>query len=100
PRPPPTALSPYTTLFRSEQFEQFRRIIDLIDARDSNIEGLYYLYYYLHRIDLHTMRGEFRKSWEWLPELISVVNQNPYNWDQHRDRKSTRLNSSHVKISY
>src|SRR5690606_30238289 len=67
-----------------EKFEQFRRIIDLIDARDSNIEGLYYLYYYLHRIDLHTMRGEFRKRWRGLPELISVVNQNPYNWDEPR----------------
>ncbi len=67
-----------------EQFEVFRNISDLFDSRDYNIEGLYYLYYYLHRIDLYTMRGEFQKSWEWLPELIDIVEENPYHWDQHR----------------
>src|SRR5690606_21799294 len=41
-----------------EQFEQSRRIIELIEARDSNNERQYKLYYYLHRIDLHTRRGE------------------------------------------
>lgn len=67
-----------------EYFEHFRQIKDLFEFRDSNIEGLYYLYYYLHRIDLYTMRGEFQKSWEWLPELIEIVEENPYHWDQHR----------------
>lgn len=67
-----------------EKFEQFRQIIDLFDSRDSNLEGLYYLYLYLHRIDLYTMRGEFQKSWQWLPELIDLIQENPYHWDQHR----------------
>lgn len=67
-----------------EQFEKFRQIKTFFKSSGSNIEGLYYLYYYLHRIDEYTMQGEFQKSWEWLPELIELLNKNPYNWDQHR----------------
>src|SRR5207249_1705259 len=35
----------------------------------------------------------------WVPALVSRGSPSPARWP-HRDRKSTRLNSSHVSISY
>src|SRR5690606_26292401 len=35
-----------------------------------------------------------------VPNHTAIVRENPWWWDVLEDRKSTRLNSSHVKISY
>lgn len=67
-----------------DQFDRFLEIEKRVGAKNTNIASLFYLYFYLHRIDLYTMKGEFQSSWEWLPELIKVVEKNPFNWDQHR----------------
>src|SRR5690606_41949608 len=72
--PPPTStLFPYTTLFRSAAEPQLRRAV--LRARPR-----------------HRRRGRCRGG----DRLVRHArDQRP-----HRDRKSTRLNSSHVKISY
>src|SRR5690606_41762497 len=76
-----STLFPYTTLFRSWQ--------DLIQARQK--AGLL-LGVYTHRPPL---RGV-----ECTIGITSEQSHEHKRKDLHRDRKSTRLNSSHVKISY
>src|SRR3989442_11342463 len=75
-RPPRSTLFPYTTLFRS-------------------LESLPALDLFLHD-SLHSYQNmcmEFSAAW---PKLRSGGVQ----FGPRRDRKSTRLNSSHVRISY
>src|SRR5437870_6622786 len=74
-RPPPrSTLFPYTTLFRSEV------IADELDVLGSGVMGL-------------TIKCARCHSHKYDP-----IPQRDY--DCGRDRKSTRLNSSHVAISY
>src|SRR5207302_8483432 len=74
PRPPIPPLFPYTTLFRSRSSRRPR-----ISASTSGARGPYSL----------STRA---------PTASRTTNRNGRAPD--RDRKSTRLNSSHVKISY
>src|SRR3989442_9640942 len=72
-RPPRSTLFPYTTLFRSGQqqlVQQRKRIDDLLQEMDQ-------------------ARAE-----------AEVQEQRAASAQQEIDRKSTRLNSSHVRISY
>src|SRR5258707_9707778 len=71
-RPPRSTLFPYTTLFRS---------------RESDANQVISLYYMLGRAS-----GDCSNS---LQICIAFRKNN-----RHRDRKSTRLNSSHANISY
>src|SRR2546427_288460 len=85
-RPPRSTLFPYTTLFRSRRSRRFPGVHSLtrLSPRTSHI-------------------GRF-------PRLISIVvsprslassrARAPYGLIEGRDRKSTRLNSSHSQISY
>src|SRR5690554_7351164 len=72
-RPPRSTLFPYTTLFRSQRLGGLGRLLHG-DQRAQLVVGLELL---LHARELN----------ELLRELVG-------------DRKSTRLNSSHVRISY
>src|SRR5438132_5064390 len=72
PRPPSSPLFPYTTLFRSQRHANATAYLDLAAAAE------------LTRIKTPWVLGPV----EWTPELTE------------RDRKSTRLNSSHTVISY
>src|SRR5207249_11857347 len=79
PRPPISTLFPYTTLFRSQHAEHPRGHAPHHEAEDQR-----------ERDRLAQHRGEHAA-----PE--------PRCWarrSRSRDRKSTRLNSSHVSISY
>src|SRR5438045_6925822 len=70
-RPPPrSTLFPYTTLFRSTP--EIISVLESVIRRDPNHLGA--VHYYIHTME---------------------ASQNP-----ERDRKSTRLNSSHLGISY
>src|SRR5690606_41991543 len=80
-RPPPgSTLFPYTTLFRSPmKAENFKEWI--LTTFGQGIADVFLLPYNY-------------KVWAYPPEMMNVA------WMGERDRKSTRLNSSHVKISY
>src|SRR5690349_22406752 len=78
-RPPRSTLFPYTTLFRSVLWrrDRYRIAAPEQQARVGNDEG-------------HAQRHQH------LPERVGL--EPPQH--QPLDRKSTRLNSSHVEISY
>src|SRR5690606_40109926 len=97
--PPPSALFPYTTLFRSSlrlgdrQRPLQGQVEDLVDP--------------LHRHDLD-MVGDVGRN---VRQILAVLFRDDDRGDaaaqrskqlflEPADRKSTRLNSSHVKISY
>src|SRR5690606_40782519 len=98
PRPPRRLLFPYTTLFRSE-------ILSI--AGDGSVRE-----YQINRILVYRIRHSDGRT---LVEPTALRAQRDYNYDddlalakqreadllyEDIDRKSTRLNSSHVKISY
>src|SRR5256885_13232927 len=74
-RPPRSTLFPYTTLFRSLAGDR-NRFIGMISYRSKEI----------------TLAGEAAVTQD---GVLSATNGHVY-----RDRKSTRLNSSHLVISY
>src|SRR3989442_8066010 len=80
-RPPRSTLFPYTTLFRS------------CDVRVSILDLSCFLLWAFSAINfpLHTALNESQRFW-YVVSLFSLVSK--------KDRKSTRLNSSHVRISY
>src|SRR3712207_6853430 len=86
-RPPRSTLFPYTTLFRS--VEDDRRLVAVEDV--------------LHLRAIPRVR-EDRDGRAELPlvlELALDLDERPLAVvDEHEDRKSTRLNSSHANISY
>src|SRR5690606_39406915 len=95
-RPPPrSTLFPYTTLFRSmardhgmiEPFEP-RQVRDAQGSRIVSYGVSSYGY------DVRCA-NEFK-----IFTNINTTIVDPKHFDQRKDRKSTRLNSSHVKISY
>src|SRR5690606_41805782 len=98
-RPARLTLCPYTTLFRSEMLEELQvhyprlRVVDHVKNRgyggalrsgfaSATKEWVFYT------------DGDAQYDPRELLRLVSKVS------DQVEDRKSTRLNSSHVKISY
>src|SRR5688572_32054701 len=84
-RPPRSTLFPYTTLFRSAQLEHPGAVLGEVQVRPADAA----------RLDLDedlTQPGH---------RLLDVVAHQHLARPQHRrDRKSTRLNSSHSQISY
>src|SRR2546426_5039511 len=84
-RPPRSTLFPYTTLFRSDR-GLWRYSLDIMDGD------------VLPRSRLHHI-GLARSLWQakpWRPRGLGVVLRE----GAAIDRKSTRLNSSHLVISY
>src|SRR5690606_41647771 len=99
PRPPTSTLFPYTTLFRSRPREGWRPntvyrvelLPGISDLRNNRAESGAAVVTFTTGAPLpvDTLRGAV---WDWTvarPAAGALV-----------DRKSTRLNSSHVKISY
>src|SRR5690606_41582750 len=93
-RPPSSTLFPYTTLFRSQdddvhllQVVERDQVLEVVDLARHHEEGHH-----------HREAGEDGAGHEVGREDGGM----PAGHDGHRevDRKSTRLNSSHVKISY
>src|SRR5690606_41858623 len=100
PTPPsPTAtLSPYTTLFRSAK-------TNLIEHKDVELDVD--AFFCLSQGSLHLRKSAFAISQKLdmvtsAREGVIVLRANGQQRlkPRHLDRKSTRLNSSHVKISY
>src|SRR3712207_7591502 len=84
-RPPRSTLFPYTTLFRSVQL----------------FEGGVGLYLYIHPEDGRegVLDPQTKEPCGLSPGRF-VLGQTAPQMARHRDRKSTRLNSSHANISY
>src|SRR5699024_12846352 len=74
PRPPPSTLFPYTTLFRSHRSIHGKGQDSQLPPFENRLTGSY-------------------------PDPLFLKKHQP-SCRPHRDRKSTRLNSSHVSISY
>src|SRR5690606_41536342 len=92
-RPPPATLFPYTTLFRSVVRGAHFTDPELITSRAAVRPGALY------------RRSLVRATEERLATLgvftsVTVDLEDPEVPAREKDRKSTRLNSSHVKISY
>src|SRR3989449_4737125 len=81
-RPPRSTLFPYTTLFRSWPVDSPDAAAVLLETGGSIADVVW------------TSGGElwFVADPTWIPQA--------YRWGRRRDRKSTRLNSSHGYISY
>src|SRR5690554_7034908 len=82
-RPPRSTLFPYTTLFRSIDMDQLLMIELKWQYRYKNVLGGYTGW----RTD---------QTKRYADEEVNATNF----WHEYKDRKSTRLNSSHVRISY
>src|SRR3712207_8540523 len=80
-RPPRSTLFPYTTLFRS------------LVLRGGQLELVAAAVKYRRLVEGNLGRLQLFERGEALPLVLRLV-------DHLRDRKSTRLNSSHVNISY
>src|SRR5699024_12749772 len=88
-RPPRSTLFPYTTLFRSWLNAAAPWNMALMFVTDEVSQPL--MSWLNAEADLNI----------WLMSVTDVVSQAPMSWSKLlADRKSTRLNSSHVSISY
>src|SRR5256885_9942635 len=84
-RPPRSTLFPYTTLFRSEEAFEFERVA----ALKINQCGCFVSRHRPRALDL--LIGQ---------RLLNLEANRPRRGNDFEDRKSTRLNSSHLVISY
>src|SRR5690606_41788957 len=91
PRPQPNSpVFPYTTLFRSEQ-AGVRTLVDLPGVGENLAE---------HLVIALPQRLKDAASHNARLRGPALINETMRYWLTGTDRKSTRLNSSHVKISY
>src|SRR5690242_21269081 len=81
-RPPRSTLFPYTTLFRSQSNAAFHKY----DSRSNSV--------FSRPVNLSGFSSVQMDFWYW------VDNELTYDYAYPADRKSTRLNSSHMSISY
>src|SRR5207253_10400759 len=93
PRPPSSPLFPYTTLFRSD-----RRGRDGVTARQHDADQHASLGLVRQRLDREPEKS--RESEQSEQAVVSGVRPEQGDVLVFGDRKSTRLNSSHVAISY
>src|SRR5256885_9966081 len=80
-RPPRSTLFPYTTLFRSS----------LLAATDLSFDEAHYWMWSERLAPAYFSKG---------PGIAFVIRASTALYDECEDRKSTRLNSSHLVISY
>src|SRR5690606_41914353 len=80
-RPPSSTLFPYTTLFRSPLITEVL-LTDKVGAL----------------VAMSRLSSDYWQGDE--PKVQEIVLKTDTGVERKRDRKSTRLNSSHVKISY
>src|SRR5690606_41845484 len=98
-RPAATTLSPYTTLFRSALADRLLRWHKLQSIK--NADKKIALVYYNHPPGRHNVGADKLDVPESLFEILQSLQRAGYTTGElPKDRKSTRLNSSHVKISY
>ena len=80
------------TLFNMWQYEKFIEQLAELDlfphrydlTNNVNVASLYYLYQFDHQIRRHYMEGTFREGLGLVPQIREVIDNNVYNWDDHR----------------
>src|SRR5699024_12870342 len=93
--PPISSLFPYTTLFRSRNNTPMRQRGQPPTAHVASVH-----------MGINIFAGnprsgcQFRKSRSYRKGFLLIVSLLIYRFSYVQDRKSTRLNSSHVSISY
>jgi hypothetical protein len=65
-----------------QQLELFPHQFDL--TNNVNVAGLYHLYQFDHQIRRHYMEGTFTEGLGLVPQIMEVIEDNRYNWDDHR----------------
>src|SRR5690606_42005899 len=90
-----SSLSPYTTLFRSQ-----RRLETLVAPRAGGLVGMALDVADAGMAQRHQVLGDLAAGAEVVDAHVRQVVAEARRGQGHQDRKSTRLNSSHVKISY
>src|SRR5690606_40723235 len=96
PPPPLTPLFPYTTLFRSLNNNEINKYLTVSLSQFKT---------HSPKLRFEAMKEQYYKDY-WYPNVepdhYSKMSEyeNKYFGHVFKDRKSTRLNSSHVKISY
>src|SRR5207302_5277702 len=98
PRPPSSTLFPYTTLFRSQYS---------LDLHCPFLKGDIHEAFHFLGLGVPHIKDNLNEWSAWLKEERPQLAMTPLNLlvdplkpNAIKDRKSTRLNSSHVKISY
>lgn len=80
------------TLFNMWQYTKFVDQLQTLDlfphqfdlTNNMNVEGLYHLYQFDHQIQRHYMEGTFKEGLGLVPQIMEVIADNRYNWDDHR----------------
>lgn len=65
-----------------EELQRFPEVYDI--SQSANIEGLYHLFIYIHTIKKHFQEGTFSEGLRIVPELMRCIEEDRYNWDDHR----------------
>src|SRR2546430_14798974 len=97
-RPPRSTLFPYTTLFRSRYSYYAERSFQIVDQPIQPHLHLYLLSSSQQKVPL--IKRPFHRAPRMLSQSCSQPELLPVSFHSGRDRKSTRLNSSHSQISY
>ena len=79
-------------LFSMWQYDKFLAELQHLDlfphqydlTNNVNVAGLYHLYQFDHQIRRHYMEGTFSEGLGLVPQLMEVIEDNRYNWDDHR----------------
>ncbi len=79
-------------LFNVLHYEKFEEILTELKnfpteyniSENTNMQSLYYLFWYNHLIKKHFLEGTFREGLSIVPELVQLINEERYNWDDHR----------------
>src|SRR5690606_39682204 len=97
-RSPRSSPFPYTTLFRSVQSQDFLHVGDTehLTGGDAPRAVARQQQVLLHAA--FTLLGTLGLAGQQAEDAVGIAHRG--NLGVHQDRKSTRLNSSHVKISY
>src|SRR5438309_7503850 len=88
--PPKSTLFPYTTLFRSWREKKLKNVIVGITGAGGNAAT---------RLEAYVSRNGVYTAGV-MPDVEDLFQRQARETDGKKDRKSTRLNSSHSSISY
>src|SRR5690349_24033133 len=88
PGPRRSPLFPYTTLFRSRVQEHRTKGYNHVSAVSRTLVAC-------HLDPACQLRCQYRRTWP-----VSCTTLNDKRASHYKDRKSTRLNSSHVELTY